>query len=212
MKKVNIISVLVLLFIVMVSACSKDDNSVDNPDNNPVDTAQKYDTYKIQTNYGDILIWLYDETPLHKHNFDSLTEAGFYDDLIFHRVINDFVIQGGDPLGNGTGGPGYTIAAEFVSSITHVVGAVGAARNNNPQKRSNGSQFYIVENPNGAHNLDGEYTVFAITIDGMDIVSTIAEVPTNANDKPLTDVVMTKVEVVKYTAEELLTNFGFTVP
>ncbi|MCD4679207.1 MAG: peptidylprolyl isomerase [Bacteroidales bacterium] len=212
MKKVNLLPVLVLVFIVMVSACSKDDNSVDNPDNNPVDTVQKYDTYKIQTNYGDILIWLYDETPLHKHNFDSLTKAGFYDDLIFHRVINDFVIQGGDPLGNGTGGPGYTIAAEFVSSITHVVGAVGAARNNNPQKRSNGSQFYIVENPNGAHNLDGEYTVFAITIDGMDIVSTIAEVPTNANDKPLTDVVMTKVEVVKYTAEELLTNFGFTVP
>ena len=93
-----------------------------------------------------------------------------------------------------------------------MVGAVGAARNNNPQKRSNGSQFYIVENPNGAHNLDGEYTVFAITIDGMDIVSNIAEVPTNASDKPLTDVIMTKVEVVKYTAEELLTNFGFTIP
>jgi len=185
-------------------------NDSDNPTVTPV--ISTYRIIKMATNHGDIFMWLYDDTPLHKHNFDSLTTSGFYDGLIFHRVIDDFVIQGGDPLGNGTGGPGYTIAAEFVPGITHVEGAVGAARNNNPEKRSNGSQFYIVEDPNGEHGLDGNYTVFGLTIGGMDVVRNIAEVPTNSNDKPLTDVVMTKVEVVEYTAEELLTMFGFTVP
>ncbi len=185
-------------------------NDGDNPTVTPV--IATYRIIKMETNHGTIFIWLYDETPLHKHNFDSLSTAGFYDGLIFHRVINDFVIQGGDPLGNGTGGPGYTIAAEFVSGITHVPGAVGAARNNNPQKRSNGSQFYIVEDPNGEHGLDGNYTVFGLTIGGMSVVSDIAEVPVDGNDKPLTDVVMTKVDVVEYTAAELLADFGFTVP
>ena len=89
---------------------------------------------------------------------------------------------------------------------------MGAARDNNPEKRSNGSQFYIVEDPNGEHFLDGDYTVFGQTIGGMDVVSEIAELPTDGNNKPLNDVIMTKVEVVKYTAEEILTNFGFTVP
>ncbi|MFC2111554.1 peptidylprolyl isomerase [Bacteroidota bacterium] len=204
MKKALNISVLFLIVIVLVTACKKDDKDADS--------AVKYDLIKIQTSMGGILIWLYDETPLHKNNFDSLTRAGFYNGLIFHRVINDFMIQGGDPLGNGTGGPGYKIPAEITSSLTHVYGAVAAARTNNPLKESSGSQFYIVENSNGTPTLDGEYTVFGQTIDGLNVVSDIAEVPTNSSDKPLTDVVMTSVTVVKYTAEELLSNFGFTVP
>jgi peptidyl-prolyl cis-trans isomerase B (cyclophilin B) len=197
-----------MILILILIACDKDD---DNKDNKPVIPETKYDVIKIQTGFGDIFIWLYNETPLHKHNFDSLTRAGFYDGLIFHRVINDFVIQGGDPLGNGTGGPGYTITAEFVDTITHIQGAVGAARNNNPEKRSNGSQFYIVEDPNGEHSLDMNYTVFGQTIDGMDVVSAIAEVSVDGNDKPLNDVVMTKVEIVQYTSQELVDNFGYVI-
>ena len=187
-----------------------DDNGNDDDNNN--NPATTYDVIKIQTTMGDIVLWLYDETPLHKSNFDSLTKAGFYDGLIFHRVINDFMIQGGDPTGTGSGGPGYKIPAEITSSLTHVYGAVAAARTNNPLKESSGSQFYIVEDSNGEPSLDGEYTVFGITIDGLDVVSDIAEVPVNASNKPLTDVVMTTVSVVSFTADELLNNFGFTVP
>lgn len=209
MKGIIKILALVLAVSVLMIACEKDNK---NDDNGSATPETKYDVIKIETNHGNIFIWLYEETPLHKNNFDSLTNAGFYNGLIFHRVINDFVIQGGDPLGNGTGGPGYTIAAEITSNLTHITGAVGAARDNNPEKRSNGSQFYIVEDPNGAHFLDGDYTVFGQTIGGMNVVSDIAEVPTDGNDKPLNDVIMSKVEVVKYTAEELLTNFNFTLP
>lgn len=206
MKNILHTTLIVLFSLIIGTSCNKDDKNTDsNPD-------QTYDLIKIQTNYGNMIMWLYDETPKHKANYLSLTKNSFYNGLIFHRVINDFVIQGGDPLGTGTGGPGYTIDAEFVTSLTHVYGAVGAARDNNPAKASNGSQFYIVENSAGTHSLDGNYTVFGIIIDGLSVVSDIAEVPTNSNDKPLTDVVMTKVEVVKYTAAELETKFGFKIP
>jgi len=203
MKKTLYVYIVMLLALVLVTACNKDEEP---------DTTTKHDVIKIQTTMGDIIIWLYDETPLHKHNFDSLTKAGFYNGLIFHRVINDFMIQGGDPLGTGTGGPGYKIPAEILSSLTHIYGAVGAARDNNPLKESSGSQFYIVENSNGTPTLDGNYTVFGQTISGLDVVSLIAEVPTNSSDKPLTDVVMTEVKVISYTADELQTNFGFSIP
>ncbi len=200
-------TLVIMLFLSLIYACTKEETIEDPPP-----AGAKYDVVSIQTNHGNMVMWLYDETPLHKANFLTLTNNDFYNGLIFHRVINDFVIQGGDPDGTGTGGPGYTIDAEFVASLTHVYGAVGAARDNNPAKASNGSQFYIVENTAGTHFLDNEYTVFGIIIDGLPVVSDIAAVPTNANDKPLTDVVMTKVEVLKYTAGELLSNFNFTVP
>jgi len=207
MKKIFPILSLILITLLLSSACKKD--STDD-DNNGGDT--KYGVIKMETNQGEIIIWLYDETPLHKNNFDSLAKAGFYNGLIFHRVINDFMIQGGDPTGNGTGGPGYTIAAEIKSNLKHKYGAVGAARDNNPEKRSSGSQFYIVENSAGTPHLDGDYTVFGETIKGLDVVSKIASVPTNSSDKPITDVVMTKVSVVKYTEKELKDNFGFSMP
>lgn len=166
----------------------------------------------IETDFGNILIWLYDQTPLHKANFLKLTKDGFYDGLIFHRVIDEFMIQGGDPDGTGSGGPGYKIDAEITGSIIHDLGAVGAARDNNPQKQSNGSQFYIVENKNGAHHLDGNYTVFGIVVDGIDAVHAIGSVPTNAADRPLNDVVMKSVKIESYTAGELKTQFDFIIP
>lgn len=110
----------------------------------------------ISTDYGDITIVLYDETPIHRDNFIKLAESGFYDGTIFHRVIKDFMIQGGDPASKnatpetrlGNGGPGYTLPAEINPDLYHKKGALAAARmgdNVNPEKESSGSQFYIVQ-------------------------------------------------------------------
>ncbi|MCL4142534.1 UNVERIFIED_CONTAM: hypothetical protein GTU68_054452 [Idotea baltica] len=163
---------------------------------------------------GDMLIWLYFQTPLHQTNFLKLAKEGFYDGLIFHRVIDGFVIQGGDPDGNGTGGPGYTTDAEIFEELKHDYGAVAAARlgdNVNPDKESSGSQFYIVENAGGTNFLDNEYTVFGHVVDGMSVVEEIAAQATDTNDKPIDDVVMNKVTVVKFTNQELSDQYGFVI-
>ncbi|MDP4263931.1 MAG: peptidylprolyl isomerase [Bacteroidota bacterium] len=107
----------------------------------------------LQTNYGDITIRLSDSTPLHRDNFLKLVKVGFYDSVLFHRVIKNFMIQGGDPdskhaaagqpLGNG--GPAYRVPAEFRATLFHKKGVIAAARDNNPEKASSGSQFYIVQ-------------------------------------------------------------------
>lgn len=107
----------------------------------------------IKTGYGDCLLKLYNETPLHKENFIKLVSEGYYEDLLFHRVIKSFMIQGGDPdsryaaetqaLGNG--GPDYRIPAEIQDTLIHKKGVIGAARDNNPEKESSGSQFYLVQ-------------------------------------------------------------------
>ncbi|MBK9255755.1 MAG: peptidylprolyl isomerase [Saprospiraceae bacterium] len=122
---------------------------------------------EMQTSEGTMTIQLYDETPLHRDNFIKLVESGFYNDLLFHRVINGFMIQGGDPDSKnaptgkrlGSGGPGYTVPAEFVDTLVHVKGALAAARTGdamNPQKASSGSQFYIVHGkPVPVAQLDG---------------------------------------------------------
>lgn len=132
----------------------------------------------LKTDYGDIKIELRpDVAPKTCANFIKLTKEGFYDSLTFHRIVPNFVIQGGDPKGNGTGGPGYTIPAE-ISDLKHVPGAVATARLGdaaNPSKASSGSQFYIVLKP--APNLDGQYTIFGKVIDGMDAVYKIEKVP-----------------------------------
>jgi peptidyl-prolyl cis-trans isomerase B (cyclophilin B) len=110
---------------------------------------------ELETAYGNMIIQLYDATPKHQENFIKLAEEGFYDGLLFHRVIDGFMVQGGDPKSKnarkgqplGSGGPGYTVPAEFVDSLVHVKGALAAARmgdNVNPEKASSGSQFYIV--------------------------------------------------------------------
>lgn len=119
-------------------------------------TQTKNQMIKISTSFGDMIVKLYDETPQHRDNFIKLTQQGFYNDLLFHRVIKDFMIQGGDPNSKGApagkplgqGGPGYTIPAEIRSSLFHKRGALAAARQGdqvNPTKASSGSQFYIVQ-------------------------------------------------------------------
>ena len=144
---------------------------------------------------GNIKIELYPkEAPKTVANMIKLTNEGFFNGLTFHRVISGFMIQGGDPKGDGTGGPGYTVPAEFSSKLTHIRGAVAMARlpdQINPEKASSGSQFYIVHQP--SHFLDGNYTIFGQVVEGMDVVDQIAAVQKDARDKPLTPDVMTKV-------------------
>ncbi len=154
--------------------------------------------FDINTNLGTIKVKLYSQTPKHRENFAKLALSGFYNGLLFHRVINGFMIQGGDPLTKnpanaskfGTGGPGYTIPAEFVPEYRHKKGALAAARRGdaaNPMKESSGSQFYIVQDEAACSALDGDYTVFGETIDGFDVIDRIAAVETD-HDRPISDV------------------------
>jgi len=155
--------------------------------------------YDIVTTMGTIKIKLYKKTPKHRDNFVKLASENFYDSLLFHRVINGFMIQGGDPNTRdtskvelyGQGGPGYTIPAEFVNEYYHKKGAIAAARMGdraNPKKASSGSQFYIVQDEMNCLHLDGEYTVFGETISGLDVVDRIASVPVDRMDRPVKDV------------------------
>ena len=136
------------------------------------ETGKKYMAY-IHTSKGMVICELYsDQAPISVTNFINLAKGGFYNGLSFHRVVPKFVVQGGDPSGNGTGGPGYTLPAEI--NHKHIKGALAWARlpdQVNPQKRSSGSQFYITLDKTAF--LDGDYTVFGQTIQGMDIVEKI---------------------------------------
>lgn len=191
---------------------------------------------EVQTAYGNMLVQLYDDTPKHRDNFLKLAEEGFYDSLLFHRVIDGFMIQGGDPNSKdakaneplGGGGPGYQIDAEFEAGHLHVKGALAAARTGdrvNPERKSSGSQFYIVQGRavqemmlqniqkksgiryeeedietykevGGTPFLDGQYTVFGQVIEGLDVIDKIAKVSKDGRDRPETDVRM-KVIVIK---------------
>ncbi len=191
---------------------------------------------EITTDYGVMTAELYDATPKHRDNFLKLAEDGFYDGLLFHRVIDGFMIQGGDPTSKnaapgvslGSGGPGYQIPAEFVDSLVHTKGAIAAARMGdsvNPEKKSSGSQFYIVQGTpidagtltmwenrkgvkyteeqrkeymekGGTPALDHDYTVFGHLISGYDVLDKIAKVEKDARDRPKTDVKMT-IKVIK---------------
>ncbi len=139
-----------------------------------VEVDKKY-TAIIKTSKGDIVCELFaEEAPLSVTNFKQLADGKYYDGLTFHRVVPDFVVQGGDPDGTGSGGPGYTIPAEINPKLKHIKGALAWARLGdevNPERRSSGSQFYITLEPTPF--LDGGYTVFGKTISGMDVVEKI---------------------------------------
>jgi cyclophilin family peptidyl-prolyl cis-trans isomerase len=211
MKKAGIIA-LITLFL---AACNSDEH-----------------TYAlIETDFGTMKVMLYNTTPRHRDNFIKLGEKGFYDDLLFHRVIEGFMIQGGDPDSKGApakqplgmGGPGYQIDAEI--GAPHIRGALAAARDGNPQKRSSGSQFYLVQGQpvnedllnqieqqkgityndaqrqlylteGGAPFLDNDYTVFGEIVDGFEVLDKIAAVPTDPANRPLEDVKM-KVSILR---------------
>lgn len=152
------------------------------------------ETFLIETTLGNITVSLFDDTPLHRDNFKKLVAENYYDGIRFHRVIEDFMIQTGDPLSrhdekrmlHGTGGPSYRIPAEI--RHTNKKGTLAAARDNNPEKASSGSQFYINHTDNAF--LDGQYTVFGIVETGLDVVDAIAVVETDFNDNPLQPVII----------------------
>jgi peptidyl-prolyl cis-trans isomerase A (cyclophilin A) len=199
MKKITVL--LALIVFGLLSSCS-----------------EKEDVVTIHTEFGDIVLLLYNETPKHKQNFLELAKSGYYDGTTFHRIMDGFMIQGGDPnskdedvTNDGTGGPGFTIEAEFNPNLSHVKGALAAARqpdNVNPEKASSGSQFYIVENDDGAHFLDGDYTVFGQTISGLDVVEKIAVQPKDARNRPLTDIKMT-VEITSMSRKKITKEYGY---
>lgn len=185
---------------------------------------------ELETTFGNMLIQLYDITPNHQENFTKLVEQGFYDSLLFHRVMDSFMIQGGDPDSKkakagqplGMGGPGYKIDAEFVDTLVHLKGTLAAARQPdqvNPQKKSSGSQFYIVQGRpwtddelnrieaqkgiryskehrdayksiGGTPLLDKEYTIFGKVIEGIEVVDEIVKVQTDERNRPLKDIFM----------------------
>ena len=164
--------------------------------------------FDIVTNLGTITVKLYSKTPKHRDNFEKLALTGYYNGLLFHRVINGFMIQGGDHFTRdtsaaavakyGQGGPGYTIPAEFVPEYKHKKGALAAARRGdvaNPMKESSGSQFYIVQDEKACAQLDGAYTVYGETIKGFDIIDRIAQVATDNRDKPVMPVKIIKVSL-----------------
>ena len=145
----------------------------------------------LHTNHGAIELELYpDDAPKTVENFEKLARDGFYDGVIFHRVIPDFMIQGGDPTGTGTGGPGYTFEDEFND---HKV-ARGALAMANAGPNTNGSQFFVVT-AEATPWLDGKHTVFGRVTNGMDAVDEISSVATDSSDKPREAVVIERVEL-----------------
>ena len=145
----------------------------------------------MHTNHGAIAIELFpDDAPKTVENFAKLARDGFYDGVTFHRVIPDFMIQGGDPTGTGSGGPGYSFEDEF-NDHKVVRGALAMA---NAGPNTNGSQFFIVTTDEASW-LDGKHTVFGRVTDGMDVVDAISEVPRDARDKPHEPVVMERIEI-----------------
>jgi cyclophilin family peptidyl-prolyl cis-trans isomerase len=145
----------------------------------------------LHTNHGAIAVELYpDDAPKTVENFVKLARDGFYDGVIFHRVIPDFMIQGGDPTGTGSGGPGYQFEDELND---HPVDR-GALAMANAGPNTNGSQFFIVT-AGSCPWLNGKHTVFGRVTDGMDVADRIAELPRDARDKPREDVVIERVEL-----------------
>ena len=172
----------------------------------------------INTDFGKIKLILFEDTPLHKENFINLSKAGVYDHIIFHRVINHFMIQTGD----------YTtrneqinydprviqspIQAEILPHHLHVHGAIGTARSGddvNPERKSNSTQFYIIQNRTGAHHLDNKYTVFGQVMSGYEVIDSIAIQPTSERDRPLSNMRIT-VDVDQVSRSDIEKFYNFT--
>jgi peptidyl-prolyl cis-trans isomerase B (cyclophilin B) len=156
----------------------------------------------IQTPLGDIYILLHNETSQHKNSFIELAEAGYWDSLTFNRVIPDFVAQGGCPdTEEGFTDAEFLLEPEFHPTLPHIYGAVGAGRDDNPGKLSARCQFYIVQNPDGLHRLDGDYTVFGQVVKGMEIIDAIVTVERDKKDEPI-EAITLKVSIVYLDAKE----------
>jgi peptidylprolyl isomerase len=189
MKRIGIFLIILSILLIGVIAFSVTGNMAKNHnhDNHNVKV-------RLETKKGDIVIELYSkEMPITTGNFKKLVESGFYDGTIFHRVIDGFMIQGGDPTGTGTGGPGYEIKDEFTKTSLdeNDRGTISMA---NAGPNTGGSQFFInlVDN----NHLDRKHPVFGEVIKGMDVVDAIARVATDEDDKPIEDVRIIRAEVI----------------
>jgi peptidyl-prolyl cis-trans isomerase B (cyclophilin B) len=148
----------------------------------------------ISTDHGDMTVELWDDVaPKHVENFLKLGKSGFYDNLIFHRIIPGFVIQGGCPKGTGTGGPGWNVKAEF-NERQHVPGTLSMARSQDPD--SAGSQFFICLTREKCRHLDRQYTGYGQVVEGMDVVEKLGSLPTGPGDRPINPPKMIKVKPV----------------
>ena len=196
-KKI-ILAATVCTAIIAAMGCTKNESSKESNDDSIVESGELPIATIVVKDYGTIEAELYpSKAPNTVNNFISLANSGFYDGLTFHRIIDGFMIQGGDPEGNGTGGPGYSIAGEFSSNgytendLKHTDGVLSMAR-----ARSNdsaGSQFFIMVGE--FNNLDGQYAAFGKVISGLDIVKNISKVATDNNDKPKEAVVIESITV-----------------
>jgi peptidyl-prolyl cis-trans isomerase B (cyclophilin B) len=184
---------LTLLITLSLVGCNKTENSTTeiNVENLPIATIEV-------ENFGTIEAELYPNiAPNTVKNFISLANSGFYDNLTFHRIIDGFMIQGGDPEGTGIGGPGYTIKGEFTNNgfennLSHTTGVLSMARKSYPND-SAGSQFFIMTGD--SPHLDGDYAAFGKVISGMDVVENISKVNTDSSDAPIEKVVIKSIKV-----------------
>ena len=199
--------VLIFAAVMMISscACRNESQKASETTTEMENTVIAEPEFEMVTSHGTMKIRLYSMTPKHRDNFVKLVNEKYYDGLRFHRVIEGFMIQGGDPYSRdttkadlwGQGGPNYTVPAEFVNQYWHKKGAIAAARKGdmaNPTKASSGSQFYIVHDENACLHLDGQYSIFGEVTEGLDVIDRIATVPTDYYDRPLEDVMIISVK------------------
>ena len=209
MKRI-ILSSIIMVIAAMVSVSCANRNQKDAAANETTEmenTQIAEQEYDIVTTHGTMRVKLYNKTPKHRDNFKKLVAEKYYDGIRFHRVIEGFMIQAGDPYSRdtsminmwGQGGPDYTVPAEFVNEYWHKKGALAAARKGdmaNPTKASSGSQFYIVHDENACLHLDGQYSIFGEVVEGLDVIDKIASVPVDRMDRPYEDVIIKEVRQV----------------
>ena len=215
MKRILLTSIILASAVALLASCSCGRGTKEVSDaelNDSTKTAMEMKrleepVFDIVTTHGTMRVKLYNKTPKHRDNFTKLVSEKYYDGVRFHRVIEGFMIQTGDPLSRdtskinawGTGGPDYTVPAEFVNEYWHKKGAIAAARKGdlaNPTKASSGSQFYIVHDENACLHLDGQYSIFGEVIEGLDIIDKIATVATDRYDRPYEDVIIERITPV----------------
>ena len=211
MKRITILAVIALVLASCGPRTGKNADNGAQTDSTATETMEQKmnqePEFDIVTSKGTMRVKLYSKTPKHRDNFVKLVKEKYYDGVRFHRVIEGFMIQTGDPYSRdtakidlwGQGGPGYTVEAEFVNEYWHKKGALAAARRGdmaNPTKASSGSQFYIVHDENACLHLDGQYSIFGEVIDGLEVIDKIATVDVDSYDRPYEDVFITEIKPV----------------
>ena len=200
----RIVLIIAAAFAIASCACRNGSEQATETQTEMENTQIAEPMFDMVTSHGTMRLKLYSMTPKHRDNFVKLVKEHYYDGLRFHRVIEGFMIQGGDPYSRdtskanlwGQGGPDYTVPAEFVNQYWHKKGAIAAARKGdmaNPTKASSGSQFYIVHDENACLHLDGQYSIFGEVIEGLEVIDKIATVETDYYDRPMEDVMIIKV-------------------